>query len=376
MKNIRIGIDMHTVDGTFQGLRTHVLEIFSRVIALCPEIDFFLFLQNTTTLSEFSNNFNLPNVTMVRIPVSNQILRLMWFLPLTQRKFNLDYFHSQYILPFPLFSKGIVTIHDILFETHPQYFSTLFKIRSKLLIKYAAKISEHIFTVSNYSKDTIINTYNMDSDKITVIYNAASKIFSNTNKNDNLIKRFSLKSKNYLLTVGRSDKRKNYRMLLKAYSTIKDKIPPLVIVDSSSKQFLLKKYIEKYNLIGKVKIISNINISVLSEIYKNALLFIYPSYAEGFGIPVIEAMASGLCVLTSNTTSLKEIGNNAAYLVNPIKPDDLANAIQTILKNDGFRKKYEILSKKRASEFSWDESSHKVAEYYKSLYSYQVDRKL
>ena len=368
MNNIRIGIDMHSVDGTYQGLRTHVLEIFSRVVALCPEIDFYLFLQNPTALSEFSNNFNLPNVTTLRIPVSNPILRLMWFLPLMQRKFNLDYFHSQYIFPLPLFSKGIVTIHDILFETHPQYFSKYFKIKSKILIKYAAKKSEHIFSVSNYSKESIIKTYNVDSDKITVIYNAASKIFSNTNRNNNLIERFSLKPKNYLLTVGRSDIRKNYRTLLKAYSTIKDEVPPLVIVDSSSKQFFLKRYIEKYDLNDKIKIISNINNVVLSEIYKNAILFIYPSFAEGFGIPIIEAMASGLCVLTSNTTSLKEIGDEAVIFVNPAKPDDLVNAIQTILENERLRKKYEILSLNRASEFSWDDSANKVAAIYKSLY--------
>ena len=132
MHKINIGIDMHTVNGAYQGIRTHVLEIFSKVVALCPEINFYLFLENATILSEFSDNFNLPNVTILRIPVNNPFLRLMWFLPLMQKKYKLDYFHSQYIFPFPLFSKGLVTIHDILFETHPQYFSTFFKIRSKL----------------------------------------------------------------------------------------------------------------------------------------------------------------------------------------------------------------------------------------------------
>lgn len=367
MQKNNIGIDMHTVDGTYQGIRTHVLEIFSRVIPLCPNIHFYLFLENPTALSDFSNTFNLSNVTTIRIPVSNPILRLLWFFPKIQRKYSLDYFHSQYIFPLPLFAKGIVTIHDILFETHPQYFSTFFKIRSRILIKYAAKISEHIFSVSNYSKEAIIKNYNINSEKITVTYNAASKIFSSINNNDNLVESFSLKPKKYLLTVGRNDIRKNYHSLIEAYSSIQDKVPTLVIIDSSSKRFSLIKTIRRYNLQDKIKVISNINNKTLSELYKNAKLFIYPSYAEGFGIPVIEAMASGLCVIASNTTALKEIGRGAVFFINPNNPNEIATAIQTLLVDDALRKEHEMLSVNRASDFSWDESAHKVAEIYNSL---------
>jgi len=284
-----------------------------------------------------------------------------------QRKFNLDYFHSQYIFPFPLFSKGLVTIHDILFETHPQYFSTFFKFRSKLMIRYAAKISNHIFTVSNYSKKSIINEYNIKEDKITVVYNAASNIFTNTNTEHSSLDKFSLKPQNYLLTVGRNDIRKNYQTLLKAYAIIKNKVPPLVIVDSSSKRFSLMRIIEKYNLRNSVNIISNINNNVLSEIYRNATLFIYTSYAEGFGIPVIESMASGLCAIISETTSLKELGDKAVFFINPNKPTELANSIITLLIDNDLRQKYKDLSIKRASEFSWNDSAYKIAEIYRTL---------
>ncbi|NHZ86298.1 MAG: glycosyltransferase [Planctomycetia bacterium] len=366
-EKIKIGIDMHTVDGTYQGIRTHVLEIFSRVIKLCPQIQFYLFLENPTSLSDFSNNFILPNVTTIRIPVSNPFLRLMWFFPRIQRKFNIDYFHSQYIFPFPLFSKGLITIHDILFETHPQYFSPFFKIRSKLLIKYAAKKSKHIFSVSNYSKESIINAYVINPAKVTVIYNAANNVYSNKKNKLNILNNLSLKQKKYLLTVGRSDVRKNYHTLIRTYSTLPNNVPPLLIVDSSSNHSKLNHLIVKYNLSDKIKIISNINNEVLSEIYKNAILFIYLSYAEGFGIPIIEAMASGLCIIGSNTTSLKEIGKNTVYFINPDNQNEIAGAIQTLLKNDKLRKKYEILSINKASEFSWDESAHKVAELYNSL---------
>lgn len=366
-EKIRIGIDMHTVDGTYQGVRTHVLEIFSRVIALCPQTQFYLFLENPTTLSDFSNNFNLPNVTTIRIPVSNPLIRLLWFFPKMQKKYHLDYFHSQYIFPLLLFAKGIVTIHDILFETHPQYFSTFFKLRSKLLIKHSAKKSKHIFSVSNYSKESIIKEYDINPDKITVIYNAARSIYSNTKNKQNILNNLLIEQKKYLLTVGRSDVRKNYHTLIRAYSSIKENISPLLIVDSSSNHSTLNRLISKYNLSHKIKILSNINNETLAELYKNAILFIYPSYAEGFGIPIIEAMTSGLCVITSNTTSLREIGQNAALFINPNNPNEIANAIQTFLKDDKLRKKHGILSVNRASKFSWNKSAYKVAEIYNSL---------
>jgi len=358
---------MHTVDGTYQGIRTHILEIFSRLIPLCPNIHFYLFLENPTVLSDFSNNFNLPNVTTIRIPVANPLLRLLWFFPRMQRNLTLDYFHSQYIFPFPLFSKGLVTIHDILFETHPQFFPKFFRFRSKILIRYAAKISKHIFTVSNYSKDSIIKEYNIGGDKITVAYNAASNIFTNTNAQPSELEKFSLESRNYLLTVGRNDKRKNYQTLITAYAEISDNAPPLVIIDSSSKRFSLMKIIEKYNLQNSVRIISNINNKVLSEIYKNATLFIYPSHAEGFGIPVIESMASGLCAIISETSSLKELGDKAVFFINPDKPKELASSIIKLLANNELRQKHEDLSLRRASKFSWNDSADKIAKIYQTL---------
>ena len=107
---------MHNVDGIYQGSRTHILELFSRVIPLCPEIDLFLFLRDPSILKEFSNAFNVSNVKIIKIPTMNKLIRLLWFFPQMQKKYRLDYFHSQYIFPFPMYSKGIVTIHDILYE--------------------------------------------------------------------------------------------------------------------------------------------------------------------------------------------------------------------------------------------------------------------
>ena len=126
----RIGVDFHVVDGIYQGSRSHVLELFARVIRICPDIDFFLFLDNVNALQEISKDFSLPNVHLVHMPYSNSIIRLCIQLPILQIKYKLNILHTQYISPVPSFCKTIITLHDILFESHPQYFSKLFNFRS------------------------------------------------------------------------------------------------------------------------------------------------------------------------------------------------------------------------------------------------------
>ena len=115
----RVGIDFHVVDGIFQGSRSHVLEIFSRVFRICPDIEFYLFLEQVEMLRELSPAFLLPNVNLVHMEHANPVKRLCMQLPAFQKRFGLDLLHTQYISPVPSFSKTVITLHDILFESHP-----------------------------------------------------------------------------------------------------------------------------------------------------------------------------------------------------------------------------------------------------------------
>ena len=168
-----------------------------------------------------------------------------------------------------MFSKGIVTIHDILYETHPKYFTLLFRIRSKLFIRYAAKKAIHIFTVSNYTKKTILQLYKISANKITVIYNAVSKRYNIKYESKELLSQYGLVQNKYLLTVGRNDPRKNIKTLLSAYSQLHKNAPPLIIVSNSNIKNIAITII-KYNLTKRVKILSNISDKELPILYQNA----------------------------------------------------------------------------------------------------------
>ena len=179
----KIGIDLHVVDGKFQGSRSHVIELFARVIDLSPDLEFFLFLDDINSLANLSPSFRQKNVHLIRMPSANPLKRLLWQLPNLSKQFDLDILHCQYVLPPILPCAGMVTIHDVLFETHPEFFESFFRLRSKLLMRHSAVKADHVFTVSDYSRFEIIRHFGIDDSCITVIFNAADpqRMFSARN---------------------------------------------------------------------------------------------------------------------------------------------------------------------------------------------------
>jgi glycosyltransferase involved in cell wall biosynthesis len=362
----RIGIDFHVVDGIFQGSRTFVLELFAEVIRISPDIQFVLFLENTALLRAFSPIFSSANVELVHMPHANAIKRLCWQLPLLQRKYRLDILHNQYILPIPCFSAGIVTIHDILFESYPQYFTTLFKIRSSLLVRLSAWRAQHIFTISEFSKSEIMSRYGIDQEKISIIYCGVDRTkFFAGNAGKDVIESKGLISKGYLLSVGRLEPRKNHVSLLRAYACLQNATLPLVIIGQPHFGFdEIFQVIRDLHLESRVYIMSDVTDKELPAFYRHAKLFVYPSWAEGFGMPPLEAMASGTPVISSDTTAIPEVVSDAAVLVSPSDVVALTKAIDHFLTDQVFYDDMQLRGLKQANAFQWSIEAVKVRDIY------------
>lgn len=362
----KVGIDMHVVDAIFQGSRTHVLELFSEVIRISPDIHFVLFLENKNLLRDFSPIFSAANIELVHMPHANPIKRLCWQLPMLQQKYRLDILHTQYILPIPSFSAGVVTIHDILFETHPQYFAPLFRLRSKVLMRLSARRASHVFTVSEFSRQTMLSYYHIAPEKISVIHNGVDENrFYAGESGQNIVESRELFSKGYLLSVGRLEPRKNHVALLRAYAKLQTVQLPLVIIGQPDFGFdEVLHVIRDLHLESRVRILSDVNDTELPAFYRHAKLFIYPSWAEGFGMPPLEAMASGVPVISSDSTSIPEVVGDAAILVNPEDVDALAKAIDHFLSDQGFYSEMQQRGLKQAKAFQWSAEAEKVRAVY------------
>lgn len=364
---MRVGFDLHVVDGLFQGSRTHVIELFSRVAKLCPEIEFVCLLDDTGSFLKNYPAFDLPNVRLERMVHTGSVRRLMWELPRMQRRLKLDLLHTQYIIPLPSFSRTMVTIHDVLFESHPQYFQPLFRLRSRILMRWAAFSAEHVFTVSEFSKREIGARYGVPAERLTVTTNAADKTrFHPGALGARLVTSRGLETGHYFLTVGRLEPRKNHVTLFKAYADLGADAPPLVVVGQKDFGFEgMFDVIRRAGLVHKVKFLENVDDKELPALYRHCLAFVYPSLAEGFGMPPLEAMASGVPVIVANNTALNEVVGGAGLLVESTAVTELRDAMAAVANDAELRRTLVENGFAQVEKFKWDEAARRVADRYR-----------
>ena len=362
----RIGLDLHVADGIFQGSRTHCLELFSRVVALTTECDFFVLVADPQTLLSFSSSFALPHVTIVVMPKRPAPFRLLWQLPQFARKYGISLLHVQYVAPPFLFCNTAVTIHDILFESHQEYFEKSFIFRSRLLVPYSAKRSSIVFTVSEYSRHAISETYSIPAQKIHTIPNGVdTERFFPGDIGGDAIAELGLPRGGYYLSVGRLEPRKNHATLLRAWAQIQAPRPPLVLVGQRHFQYSeVLDLIHTLHLEEDITVLEQVSDASLPAIYRNAKGFIYCSWAEGFGMPVLEAMASGIPVISSASTALSEVCADAALLVNPRDSQEIASTVLSLEVDLDLREKLIMRGLNRVRDFTWEHSAQVVRKAY------------
>jgi glycosyltransferase involved in cell wall biosynthesis len=247
------------------------------------------------------------------------------------------------------YSRQVVTIHDMSYKVNPKWFSRGFYLWYNYLIPQIAKSSLKILTVSHSAKKDIVSFLKITPDKIKVIYNSS---YLNTNNNFER----TIKEK-YILTVSSLDPRKNLINLVKAFKLI-DNEASLIIVGLKSANF--------NNALGAEALNKNIVLKgyvsdiELESLIKNAAVFVYLSFYEGFGLPPIEAMGLGCPVIVSDIAAHKEICADAAIYTDPFNIIDIKNKINLVLNNDKLKQELITAGKKNIKRFDWQKSAREV----------------
>jgi alpha-1,3-rhamnosyl/mannosyltransferase len=249
-------------------------------------------------------------------------------------------------------------------KTHPRERVWLFEYFIKTRLKYAS----HILTISEFIRQEIIDEFNVSPSMVTSIPLAPDPLFSKCSPDDVALiqSKYNLPS-TYLLFVSSLEPRKNIDLLIEALEKADTDIP-LVLVGWQGwgdKHWLDK--IEKINMRNRVYLIGHVPDNDLKIIYNSAQALVYPSLYEGFGLPIIEAMACGCPVICSNAASMPEVAGNAAVLIDPSRSDDLAHAIETIVHNTAFRKEMVTKGLTRAGEFTWANTASKTLDVFKMV---------
>ncbi|MFL0195586.1 glycosyltransferase family 4 protein [Clostridium sp. WILCCON 0269] len=278
-------------------------------------------------------------------------------------------------LPIDKDCKFIITLHDVIPYRMPKTVSDRYL---KIFSEYIPKIvplCDGIITVSNFSKKDIVKSFNFPENKIYVTHLASEDIYKPLDKRISkyVAKKYYSIYQDYILYVGGFSPRKNILGLIDSFSkliTLYKKPIVLVIAGSKGKSYeTYKKHAEKLNISDKVLFPGFISIEHLPYIYNAAKLFVYPSFYEGFGLPPIEAMACGIPVITSDTTSLPEVVGKGALLINPLDKASLCEAMLNVLLDDTLKNKLISSGVKRASELNWKKTTINTINIYNKIVS-------
>ncbi|MFG6685352.1 glycosyltransferase family 4 protein [Mariniflexile sp. HNIBRBA6329] len=357
---MKIGIDAKWFfEGPPSG-KVVVRNIVKELLAQNKKDTFYLFLNKSDKNREFP--FLDKNVHLIYLRKINNAISNVLLLPIYSRKLKLDIvLYQNFSSPFAQ-SRSINYIHDVLFLDYPEYYT--FKERLYLWpIKYLSKFSNHIITISESEKKRIIKHNLLKEKNISVVYHGVNKGCGNQNSKDingEFRQKYDLPEK-FVLYLGRLNSRKNIATLLKAISHLND--ISLVIAGKEDLEMLnLKKLIVNLKLEKRIIFTGYISDNDISKLYSLAHIFCFPSFAEGFGLPPLESMASGTPVIVSNTTSLPEICANAALYVSPNDSLELAYQINRLLTDEKLYYNLVKLGVERAKEFDWAVTAEQINE--------------
>lgn len=290
------------------------------------------------------------------------IRRLLWTqlqLPKVYQKLHSSLLFSP--LPeAPLFTncRYIVTVHDLIPLRFPRRGSPLTTYFKYYLPQVLAQ-AQHILCDSQSTANDLIDFYHISSHKITPVLLA---------HNPNHFRFLDLPTSNYFLYVGRHDKYKNLQRLINAFAALANNSDyELWIAGPADKRYtpILQAQVESLNLTNQVKFLSYVPYEQLPIIINQALALVFPSLWEGFGLPVLEAMACGTPVITSNIASLPEVAGDAAILVNPDNIKEITEAMQMLANDANLRSHFRTLSLNQASQFSWEKTGLATMEVFK-----------
>ncbi len=335
MKKLNFFVDCHVFDGGLQGTTTYLKGLYEELIKNQSCV-FYLASCDSAHLKTVFGQFE--NVVYLEYQSRNKFVRLIYDIPRLIRKYKIDYAHFQYIVPPIKLCKYIVTIHDVLFLDFPQYFPAGYKIKNKFLFRASAKYADVVLTVSPYSRKQIAKHFKIAD--ITVTPNAVDPIFLETYDSESA--RNAVETKydisQYWLFVSRWEPRKNHHTLLRVF--VENKYyENYQLVFVGEKALPNKAYEDYYaglndSVKSRIKTLNKIDHASLVQLVRGARLSVYPSIAEGFGIPPLESAAAAIPTICSNTTAMSDFTFLVNCLFTPLDLSDMKAKIDHALKDN------------------------------------------
>jgi glycosyltransferase involved in cell wall biosynthesis len=362
---MRFSVDAHAIGCHLTGNEVYIRNLLHQFARLDPDSEFVAYLSKPCAEADMPSQIRRSRVSR------NPYKRLGFDLPLRLRADRPDLLHVQYTGPVACPVPLVVSVHDVSFLEHPQYFTRFRATQLRLTVKRTVHGAARVLTPSEFSRRAILRHYPIDDDKVVVVPNAVSSAFRPMERQVAAItveKKYQIPGP-FVLTVGDLQPRKNHLGLLRAFEEVLRTHPNLphrlVFVGKEtwySKE--LHRAVDRSAVAERVHFTGFVEDEDLVHFYGACELFVFPSFYEGFGLPILEAMACGRAVASSSLTAMPEVADAAGILFDPHSTAEMVRAISDVLVDPELRVRLERLGTHRATQFSWEQAAQRTLDVY------------
>lgn len=368
---MKLLIDAHCFDQvSTEGINTHIKGIYTHMPALAPDIEFYFAAADTSRLHQVFGA--APNIRFVKLRNSGRLSRMMLEFPDIIRKLGIDAAHFQYFAPPFKNCRTIVTLHDLLFKDFPASFPHSYRLSRDIVFRHSARRADIIATVSDYSRSRIAAHYGISADRILLTPNAVADDFFEIDRMQALNHILARGVRPFILNVSRIEPRKNQISVAKAFVELGLARRGLDLVFINQPTIPVRDF-EHFiaslpeDVRCRVHRIGAVSHEELKLWYGAASLFVYPSLAEGFGIPPLEAAAAMTPTICHDSTAMSEFRFLGPNLADLSKPENLKKLILSNIDNPPSADRLAEISDAVRQRYSWKASAESLLEAIRSL---------
>ena len=375
---MKIGFDGKRAVQNFTGLGNYSRYIADILCHFCPENEYVLYApqkRNNKRLDILTEKYPQLHLSYPAASFWRKFSSLWRIFGITHQleKENASIFHGlSNELPLNIHKsdiKSVVTIHDLIFLRYPQYYHFIDRKIYTYKFRKACENADKIIAISECTKRDIIQYFHILTDKIEVVYQGCDPVFEHpidNKKKEEVCAKYQLPAR-YILNVGSIEERKNALLIVQALAQLPQDIHLIIVGRRTTYTKKIEHFINEHSLTSRVHIMHNIPFGDLPAIYQSAEIFVYPSYFEGFGIPIIEALHSGVPVVAATGSCLEEAGGPDSIYVNPNNVDETIQVLKEILSNPSKKKLMIEKGKEFVKRFAAENHATQIINIYKNI---------
>ncbi|HZU24916.1 MAG TPA: glycosyltransferase family 1 protein [Bryobacteraceae bacterium] len=363
---MRFAVDAHAIGQHLTGNETYIRNLLNGFARVDERAEIVAYISRRSAAEHIPDRFP------TRLVSANPFLRLGRHLSRRLREDRPALLHVQYTAPLLCPTPVVVSVHDVSFLSHPQFFTRTRSAQLRTTVRRTVRHAIRVLTPSEFSRRSVLDAYALDEANVVAVHNGVSSQFRPLPRQaaaQEVAARFRIRAP-YILTVGDLQPRKNHLSLFRAFAEVlraRPDLPHHLVVAGKETWYssVVHEAARRSEFAGRIHFTGFVTDDELLRLYGGCDVFAFPSWYEGFGLPILEAMACARAVACSDTSAMPEVADSAALLFDPASVPEMSRAILDLLLHPELRARVERLGAKRAARFSWNAAAEQTLAVYR-----------